>query len=435
MRKVLIISYYWPPAGGIGVHRCLKFTKYLRSFGWEPVVYAPENAQYPYLDPENEKDIPEGINVIRRPIREPFKAYRYLSGQKGKDAVTGNPVHVRSNKTSLIDNLAIWIRGNFFIPDARSLWIKPSVKYLTGFLKENPVDAILSDGPPHTNTVIACRLSKKLGIPWLADFQDPWTQIDYHHLFKLTSLAGKKHREMEQEAFKTARKITIASPTWKKDLESIGAKNVDVIFWGYDEEDFSGIEPSDAKKKKFIISHAGLLGFDRNPENLFKALSNLSNKEKGFKEDLSMILAGSVDFSVKELIERYGLNENTEYLGQVSRKKVLQLNVDSSILLLPLNKAANAKGRIPGKLFEYLRAEVPILALGPEGSDVSIILDKTGRGNSFIYDDPEGIENYILTIYQRYRKGRKLLDRLSEITEYDVKNQTGKVAKYLDQII
>ncbi len=435
MKKVLIISYYWPPAGGIGVHRCLKFTKYLRAFGWEPVVYAPENARYPYVDPENEKDIPEGVTIIKRPIREPFKAYKILSGKRKKDAVTGNPVHVRSNKTSIIDNIAIWIRGNFFIPDARSLWIKPSVKYLTGYLKENPVDANLSDGPPHTNTVIACRLSEKLGIPWLADFQDPWTQIDYHHLFKLTSWAEKKHRKLEQEAFRTARKITIASPTWKKDLESIGAKNVDVVFWGYDEDDFSEIKPPDLQEKKFIISHAGLLGYDRNPENLIKALSNLIQKEKGFKDDLSIILAGSVDFLIKELIERYGLKEKTEYLGQVSRKRVLKLNADSAILLLPLNKAANAKGRIPGKLFEYLRAEVPILALGPADSDVNEILDKTARGTSFKYDDLKGIENYIFEIYERYREGKKLLDNPAEISEYNVKNQTGKVAEYLDQIV
>ncbi|MCD6367231.1 MAG: glycosyl transferase family 1, partial [Bacteroidales bacterium] len=238
MKKVLIISYYWPPAGGISVLRTLKFTKYLRKFGWEPIVYAPQNASYLYLDKNNFDDIPENIEIIRRKILEPFNLFRILTGRNKND--TSNPVYATSRK-SFLDNFSIWLRGNFFIPDARCLWIKPSVKFLTGYLKENPADAILTDGPPHTNTVIGMRLAQKFNIPFLADFQDPWTQVDYYKMMKIGKRADKKHHRLEQEVFRVAKKITIASPTWAKDLEKIEAKNVDTIYYGYDEEDFKNI--------------------------------------------------------------------------------------------------------------------------------------------------------------------------------------------------
>ena len=176
------------PSGGVGVHRCLKFAKYLRDFGWEPVVYTAENAHYPYFDDTNFVHIPEGITILKQPIWDSYNMFKLASGRKPSSAMN-NPVHVRDKRT-WVDNLAIWIRGNFFIPDARKFWIKPSVKYLSKWLKENHIDAILSDGPPHTNTVIACRLSKTFNIPWLADYQDP-EQVDYYKLLKLTRWAHK----------------------------------------------------------------------------------------------------------------------------------------------------------------------------------------------------------------------------------------------------
>ena len=229
--------------------------KYLRYYGWEPVVYAPSNAAYPYFDETNFKHVPENMTVLKRPIREPFEMFKKLSGRKKEDSA--NPVYVRDRKRSKIDEFAIWVRGNFFIPDARSMWIKPSVRYLKKWVKENPVDAILTDGPPHTNTVIGCRLSQATGIPWLADFQDPWTQVDYYEMLKIGKRADRIHHKLEQECFRTAKKITIASPTWAGDLESIGAENVDPVFWGYDDDDFPEKWPE--ADDTFSIVHAGQL--------------------------------------------------------------------------------------------------------------------------------------------------------------------------------
>ena len=430
-KKVLIITYYWPPSGAIGVHRCLKFAKYLKKMGWEPIVYTAKDAQYPYLDDSNFKHIPKNITVLKGRIIEPFNLFKIISGRK-KDAVLTNPVQVRDKKQKFIDKLSIWIRGNFFIPDARSLWIRPSVKLLSKYLRDNPVDAIISNGPPHTNTTIAYKLSEKLNIPWLADYQDPWTQIDYHNEFMLTKFATKKHERMEQKAFKIAKKTTIASPSWKKDLESIGAKNVDVIFWGYDEDDFIGFNAN--KNNDFIISHAGLFGHDRNPIEFFNALKDLKKENKLFAKNLKIKLAGPIDYSVKQSLEDAGLSENTTLLGSIPRNDALQLTLDSSLLLLPLNKADNAMGRIPGKLFEQMRSYNPILCLGPEGSDVENIITETKTGKSFKYSDYNGIKQYILEVFTNFTN-KKVKQEKNYILNYSVENQVKKLSSYLQEII
>ncbi len=425
-KKVLIVSYYWPPAGGISPLRILKFVKYLRRFGWEPVVVVPEKADYLYYDDTYLKDIPENLEIHRTKIWEPFGAYRLLSG-RGKKA-TNNPVYGNNAKKSLIDELSIWIRGNFFIPDARMFWIRPTVKYLSRYLKDNKVDAILTDGPPHTNTVIGMRLAQKFNIPWLADFQDPWTQVDYYAKMKIGKHADRKHRRLEQEVFRTARKITIASPTWAKDLESIGARNVDVIYYGYDEDDFRDLKPSH-NDDRFIISHTGIMGPDRNPETLFRVLRDMTVEDPEFARRLRLVLAGPVDPAVSDAIKTYGLEAYYEAWGNIPRRQALQLNMDSGILLLPINKAPNAKGRLPGKLYEYLRVGRPVLALGPEDSDAAEIIRQTQAGTTLPYDDYERIRTFVSDIFH----GRQKISPMG-VEKFSNLNQTGKLASFLDQI-
>ncbi|HLO54147.1 MAG TPA: hypothetical protein VK169_07670 [Saprospiraceae bacterium] len=430
MKKVLVISYYWPPAGGIGVLRCLKFVKYLREFGWEPIVFAPENADYPYYDDGNFKDIPEGVKIIKRPIWEPFKLFKLIT--RRKDVPLNNIIHVRDRK-SIFDNLGIWVRGNFFIPDARSFWIKPSVKYLIQYLKENPVDAILTDGPPHTNTVIGTQVSRALNIPHLADFQDPWTQVDYYELFKIGKNADAKHKRLEQETFKTAKKITIASPSWKKDIEKIGAKNVDVVYYGYDEDDFRDIKVK--ADDKFTICHAGLLGYDRNPNNLFEVLKNLSENEHGFKDDLKIKLLGQIDIKVQESMIKSGLESNLLNLGTVNRKVALQEISNSWILLLPLNKADNVNGRIPGKFFEYIRAKRPIISFGPHSTDVNNIMQEYNLGINIDYSETEMLTHFILEQYKNFKNKRFSATQSSkDLSVFSNFNQTKLIGKYLDEI-
>ena len=429
MKKVLVITYSWPPAGGIGVLRCLKFVKYLRDFGWEPIVLTAENPSYQFIDHDNVKEIPDGIEIHKVPIFEPINAFKKITGRK-KETPLQNITNNSEKKRSIIDKFGMWVRGNFFIPDARSAWIKPCLRYIDHYLENNHIDAILTDGPPHTNTVIGMRISQKHNIPWLADFQDPWTQVDYYSELYIGKRADKIHRALEQEVFQTAKKITIASPSWKKDLESIGGKNVDVIYYGYDDTDFT--EFSAKQEDSLVIFHGGLLGQDRNPEVFFSVLNELINLYPLIRSRLKLKFAGEVDLTVKNSLKKHHLLEYTELMGMIPRKQVIKEYEKASLLLLPINKADNAAGRIPGKLFEMLRTGKNILVLGPDDGDVKSIVEKEKRGRSFEYGDKDLLMTYLTDILLN---NSETTNTQGNIDRYSNKMITGKIAKYLDEMI
>ncbi len=433
VKKVLIISYYWPPCGGIAVLRSLKFSKYLEDYGWKPIVLAPSHAHYPTIDESNNKDLRDDLEVLRVPIWEPYGIYKFLTGQK-KDANVNNVFYTQDKKLGVAHDFSVWVRSNFFIPDARKMWIKPCVKFLSNYLIDNPVDAIFSDGPPHTNTRIATIISEKFGIPWLADFQDPWTQVDYYQLLKLTKWGDQKHRKMEQEAFANASKTTIVSDAWKTELEKIGAKNVSVIPWGFDPDDYPENLP-DHHRSKFSITHTGIMGYDRNPESFLNALKELSAESESFAADLELRLLGQVDHSIMQLIESLGLSNSLNFPGQVSRNEALDSTTDSVILLLLLNQQENAMGRIPGKLFEYLAARRPIISLGPSTGDAANIITGAKAGSAFEYNDQVGIKLAIRNLYAKYKEGQLDSAIESEIDQYTSMQLTKRLAGYLDEIV
>lgn len=432
MKKVLIISYYWPPAGGIGVLRCLKIAKYLRLYGWEPIIFTADNPHYPSIDYSNDKDIPEGITVLKYPIWEPYHIYKWITG-KDKKANVNNVFYVRENQENPLHNLSVWIRSNFFIPDARARWIKPAVRFLLDYLKSNPVQAIFSDGPPHSNTRIATLLKAKTNIPWLADFQDPWTQVDYFQLLRLTPPARRRHHRMEQEVFKLANKITIVSPSWKKDLENIGANNVSVIPWGFDPDDYTNIVPT--PNAKFSIVHLGILGYDRKPDMLIDALASLCHNMPGFLQNLEIKLVGQVDPSVIHALTLAGLSSAVVLTGNVDRLDALRMAASSTILLLLLNQQPNAKGRIPGKLFEYLALKRPILVLGPPEADAALITTTANAGVALDYADKAGMIRVLAQYYQQYLEGMLAQPVDNDINRYDIRLLTGEIARLLDDII
>jgi hypothetical protein len=430
-KRVLIITYYWPPSGGIGVLRCLKMAKYLRDFGWEPIIYTAKNAHYPSIDHSNDKDVPEGLEIIKKPIIEPYTFYKLLTGQK-KDANVNNVFYTKEENLGFMHKLSVWIRSNFFIPDARYLWIKPSVKTLEKYINENQVDAMLTCGPPHSNTRIATLLSKKTGTPWLMDFQDPWTQVDYYALLNLTKWGDRKHRRQEQEAFKQANKTTIVSPSWKKELEEIGAKNVSVHYWGYDPADYTDLKSM--KSSKFSLVHIGIMGYDRNPKVFFEVVKELCNENNEFKESIEIILVGQVDYSVKESYEKQGLEKYISNKGSVPRAEALRFISLSPVLLLLLNQQENALGRVPGKLFEYLAVRKSILCLGPENSDVANILRTSKSGATIEYDNHTKIKSSLLDLFHQWKSGELDKPINSNIEEYSHINLTRKIAGYLDEI-
>ncbi len=433
MKKVLVITYYWPPSGGAGVQRWLKFVKYLKEFGWEPVVYTPENPEAPAIDRSLEKDIPKGITVLKTKIWEPYTTYKRFVGRKKEDRIKAGFLSEKK-KPGLSEKIAVWIRGNFFIPDARKFWIKPSIKYLTNWLKEHPVDAMVSTGPPHSMHLIALGLKKKLNIPWLADFRDPWTNIDFYDKLMLSSFADNKHKRMELSVLKAADKLVTVSWNWALDFKKLGAEKIDVITNGFDPDDFKNIKYNPTQKFTFV--HIGSMNKDRNPHVLWEALHELLTVESSLSHDLKILFIGQTDYSVFESIEKFALSEYIEKTDYKPHDELMNSAANASVLLLPLNNTRNVKGIIPGKVFEYLALKRPVLCIGSNLGDSAKIIKECHAGFVIDFNDKVTMKKCIQDLYERFKSDNLYLDDDDEIiNQFSRKNLTKKIAGLLDEMI
>ena len=421
MKKALIIAYYWPPAGGPGVQRWLKFVKYLRDFDVEPIVYVPENPSYPINDNSFVDEIPEGIKVIKQPIKEPYKLASKFS--KGDSNTISKGIIKNSSKQSLKEKLMLFIRGNFFIPDARIGWVKPSVQFLNKYIRENGIEVVITTGPPHSLHLIALKLKNKLAFNWIADFRDPWTTIGYHKKLKLLPMAKLKHKNLERKVLTTADQIIVTSPTTKTEFKRITDTPIEVITNGYDVNSVNEFEPD----KKFTIAHIGSLLSERNPEVLWKALGDISRDDKVFQSQFQLNLVGAVSNEILQAIERHELFQFVNLVGYVSHEEAIRHQKQSQVLLLVEINSEETKCIIPGKLFEYMASNRPILAIGPEGSDIEAIITKTNTGAFFTYEQYNEIKDKILTYFQAFRKGQ-LQSNAVGLQQYSRKSLTKKLA-------
>ncbi len=430
IKRVLIITYYWPPSGGGGVQRWLKFAKYLPEYGWQPVIFTPETQNAPATDITLESDITPDLEIIRRPIWEPYSIYRQITGRKA-DENPGAAFASGKKDNPLTEDISNWIRSNFFIPDARKFWIKPSVRFLKKYIPENRFDAVVTTGPPHSMHLIGLGLKKALNIQWLADFRDPWTDIDYFDQLKLTSLANRKHHRQESEVLKTADRVVCVSNSNSIVLGRKSGVKVEIITNGFDESDIpKGKITAD---EKFTISHIGTFMANRNPESLWQALSELIGENESFKADFKLVLVGKTDASITSELEKYGLNPFTEILPQVSHQEAILRQRQSQLLLITVNKTGDSKGMVTGKVFEYLASGRPILAIGPADGDLAEILKETGTGVISDFDDKISMKAHVMNFYKQYQQGT-LSVTPRNVEKFTRKILAGDMAKLLNNI-
>ena len=382
MKKVLIITYYWPPAGGSGVQRWLKFTKYLPKYSWQPIIYTPENPYFEVKDQALLNDIPAEAKIWKSPIWEPYALKDKLFGKGSESQSAG----VITNKKSLKNKVLNWVRGNVFIPDPKIYWVKPSVKVLLKKILEEDIHHIITTGPPHSMHLIGLGLKKAMpNLKWIADFRDPWSELDLLNEFQLNNSSMKKHKDLEREVLQTADVTLTVSETWVKDLKRLGGDRVELITNGYDADDFE-LKPK--INDKFIIGHYGLLNHLRNPKNLWKSLNSLCDENTEFNNKLEIHLSGNIDGEVLTEIESYScLKAKVKQLGYLSHAQVLEQYNQADVLLLLLFNSKSGIGNYPGKIFEYFAAQKPILAFGPKSSDAERLIKNTKTGKYFSYDD------------------------------------------------
>ena len=395
-KKILIITYYWPPAGGPGVQRWLKFVKYLPDFGIQPVVYIPENPTYPIMDEALLDQVSDKAIILKNKIFEPYQLAGIFSKKNTKKISSG--IIPAAKKQSLLEKTLLWIRGNIFIPDARFLWVNPSVGYLKKYLKENAIDTIVTSGPPHSLHLIGLQLKEELGVKWYADFRDPWTTIGYHKALKLSSYAERKHKTLESLVLNTADTIIVTSKTTKAEFELLTNKPIEVITNGYDVENVA----KQTLDEKFSLAHIGSFLSDRNPLVLWEVLQELINEIPSFASNFELKLIGKISQEVLDSIAKYNLTTFTNNLGYISHIEAIEQQRKSQVLLLIEIDSEETKSIIPGKLFEYMVSERPIIAIGPEGSDFAEIITTTNTGVFFTYNEKERLKQTIISYFNAY---------------------------------
>ncbi|MGB4654914.1 MAG: glycosyltransferase [Bacteroidales bacterium] len=427
MKKVLIITYYWVPSGGSGVQRWLKFSKYLPEFGWQPVIYTPENPDLVVTDESLQDDIPEELIEVKTKIWEPYSFFRMLVGRK-KDQKTGTGFLLENKSKSWIDKLALTIRGNFLIPDPRKFWIKPSVRFLKKYLKQNSIDTVITTGPPHSMHMIALKLKKYMpDIKWIADFRDPWTDIDFYKELNLSKCADRKHHKLENKVLKAADEIIVVTKTMQGEYERKAGKKVHLITNGFDESDYSNIGDIQLDDK-FSISHIGTFNEPRNPIAFWEVLSELCSENPEFKKDLSINLVGNVDYAVMQSLNENNLIDNTVKIDYLPHSDAIKHQLKSQVLLLVINRFEKSKGVLTAKVFEYIAANRPIIAFGPEEADAELIINETQSGVFIHYDDKNKIKETVLDFYQKYKQ-KTLNNKSSNYLKYSRKQLTKRLVE------
>lgn len=424
--NVLIITYYWPPSGGSGVQRWLKFTKYLSSFRIQPVVYVPENADYPVVDKSLTEEISQNIEIWKYPIWEPYQLYKRILGiSKDSKLQSGE---VSKVKKSYLQQWAVWLRGNLLIPDPRKFWVFPSVKFLKKKMQEKKFSAIISSGPPHSVHLIAEKISSFFNLPWIVDMRDPWTDVFYYKDLKHSFFAKNWDKKLESRVLNKANHIITVSKGLKEIfLSKVENKNkITVITNGYDEEDFS----ASGKKSfsEFTITYTGQLLHSYNPYPFFDALNNLL--QSGLLSTIRLNLIGSMGKEIISYIEKSSLKKVTVITKNLPHLESLSYLKGSHLLFLCVPEPENAKGILTGKIFEYLASGKPILNLCNTSLESEEIIRDCQAGKTFYRHNLQGIKNFILSVYADYKNG-KIFTKTDACKKYERKYLTEELGRII----
>ena len=401
--KVLIITYYWPPSGGSGVQRWLKFVKYLPQFGWEPFVFTPENPSFEVRDDSLLKDVPKEAEIIHFPIWEPYKMFNAFSSIFGKKEIHQVDL-VATGRKSLFQKISGWIRGNLFIPDARIFWVKPSVTILSDLIASNTIHTIITTGPPHSMHLIGLKLKKKNPtLHWIADLRDPWSEWDLLDTLSLSARARKRHKKLEKEVLSRADAVITIAPYHVARFEALGGRRVELITNGFDEDDFRGIEKT--RTTKFTIRHIGMVDELRDPRPFMRVVRALA-EDPEFLKQTKIEFIGSVNSAFRDFVQDDTLlSKMVIFTKSVPHDELMKLYGETDIQLLVLAHTALAPGNLPGKFFEYLASGNFIFGIGPEAGDAAVILNQSHAGEMIERSNDSRIRSLLRECFEHWRQG------------------------------
>jgi glycosyltransferase involved in cell wall biosynthesis len=442
LKYVLFITYYFPPAGGPGVQRVTKFIKYLKDFGWTPIVLAPLNPEYQARDESLAKELPSDLIIRRSPIFEPYKLYRKFTGTKEGLSLDIN-VFEEGKKMSLKQRIAHAIRATFFIPDARIGWYRSAVNEAMKIAKEYPIAMIYSSSPPYTVSIIARKVAQKTGIPLVAGFRDPWSGFEVSAP-KRWFLPRIIDQRLERSVFHDAKKIDVA---WKGIALDAIKKYPDLpedkfihIPNGFDSNDYS--EHDIAKRaerkrgEKFVMTYSGSLYGPRNPKNFFKAIELLLNRNEIDPTKLHLRFVGRTGADLNDMFEAPLIKPLVERIDYVAHSRAVELVSDSDALLLIVDDIPSVEHIVPGKVYEYLGAMRPILAIAEPTGAIGQLLRETHGGEAIAQKDIEGQVRVIKGFYNAWQRGESPSASMdaATISQYERREATRKLSAIFDSL-
>lgn len=435
MRCLLIVAYYFPPSGGPGVQRVLKYTKYLPQFGWEPIVLTVENGQFPAIDPSLLKEIPTEAKVYRTKIFEPYDLYRIVTGKPKDVSIDVNVIRKDEQKVPFKEKIAEFIRATFFIPDARMGWLLTAKRKAIEIIDEFKVDAVYSSSPPYTCSLVARYVKKKRQIPWVAGFRDPWT--GFISAPRRWWLPAKIDNNLEHSVFKEANFVEVAWEGIAKDAllkyPTLEKKKFIHIPNGFDSSDFPPI--SYVRNEKFSLTYTGSMYGRRNPQSLFNAIELLISKREISPTEFTIRLIGRFGSEIYEMIDKTSFKEAIEVIGYLPHSESLSKLMQSDALLLIVDESKESQEIVPGKVFEYLGTGRPILAICPTNGAVADLISATNSGLIAHQSETDNIANNFLILFNSWKSGSDFTPNFNEIRKYERREHTKKLANLLNSLV
>lgn len=430
MRKVLIITYYWPPAGGPGSQRMVKLAKYLPKFGWQPVILTVRNGEFPYVDQSLERDIPPDVKIYRTASWEPFLFYKKLTRRQGDEEL---PVGLLTDrKRSIVETIASWVRVNLFVPDARVGWIAFAIRKGLQIIVEENIDIIFSSSPPHSLQIIAKKLNRKTGLPWVADFRDRWTDIRYYQVLERSSITEKIDSVLERKVLTSANCVTATSEGFLRNFNKRIEPNTQTFQFipnGYDEEDFDDVP--DKEIDEFGILHTGSLIGQQNPRVLWNSLSKLFENDPRMKKSLRVHLIGKSHDSIVKAVHEKGLSDAVEFKNHLPHKDVLVELGKASILLAVIPDIPDNKSIVLGKIYEYIGTGKPILTVGPPDGDAAEIISSLKNSTVCDYADEVHCAEFVRRIFSEWAESKRVpltpVQQRLQYSRYNIAKDLGEI--------
>lgn len=431
MKKVLVFTYYWPPGSSPGVQRWLKFTKYLHKFGWTPEIVTVNNGNFPSYDHSLEKEIHPDIQVHKTKTLEPFRVFNLLTGNKGASSPVG--MSGIKGSTSPIKKLGLFIRANFFIPDARMGWNFFALNKGRKLLNSRNYDAVISTGPPHSTHLVCKKLKSEFDIKWLADFRDPWSTVYYNKYLPRTERSTQKDLRLERSVLKNADAVITISEGLQKELSNLGA-DVSVVYNGFDEEDFNFVK--NIPKKRFELCYIGNFKDNQNTTALWSALTEIIKENESFSKQFKLNLTGNISPNVDHQLKQI-FGDHYEQNSFVDHDKAVELMVDTTMLLFIIPECEGNEYILTGKLFEYLASGTEMLSIGPVKGNAARIIKECGQFEMVDYTDKKQIKD---TILRFFKNGQRELSTSKqsispEVMKYSRKMQTKELSVVLNKMI